>query len=214
MIENLVEQITRINDVNLSKIIVLDNGAHRNTIDRLSQNPIVEIVSCISLGIYTMWNIGIKKCLEENPDQIICIFNDDIVIDEKPNWFNDLFIPFSEEDVWATCANYSDFVGEKYYIEVSGTFKDNGFGGFCFAVTSNAYKSGLPFFDEKYNWWYGDDDFVHSIHHMNKKVTLSTEARINHINGGSQSVVQYSDDFNRRVEKDRIYYMDKWHARV
>jgi glycosyltransferase involved in cell wall biosynthesis len=214
MINNLVDQIIRINDANLKKIIILDNGAPSHVFESLAKSSIVEIIDCLSLGIYAMWNIGIKKCLIENPDQFICVFNDDIIIDEKQNWFSDLFIPFLDQDVWATCANYSDFVSENLYIEVSGTFKDGGFGGFCFALTPNAYRNGLDFFDENYNWWYGDDDFVQSIQSMHKKVTLSTGARIQHINGGSQSVVQYTNLFNEKVEKDKVYYLGKWHAAI
>lgn len=213
MINNLVDQILRVNNGNLKKIYILNNGASKDVIDQLCDKAFVEIVDCLSSGIYQMWNIGVKKCLTDDNNQSICIFNDDIIIHENDKWFDYLFSPFVEEENWATCANYSNLVRQEAYIEVSGTFKSGGFGGFCFAINPVAYQSGLDFFDENYNWWYGDDDFVHSIQKVNKKVTLSIRAKIDHINGGSQTVVQYTDSFNKKVAKDRVYYLDKWHAR-
>lgn len=210
---NLINQINRINDHCLDKIYILNNGAPENVIKEISTLPNVTVIDCINFGIYSMWNTGIKEVIKNSNNTYICIFNDDIIIHETNTWFYDLISPLFDDDVWASCANYKPYYSGSSYIDVTGTFKDDGFGGFCFAVDPQAYLSGLPLFDENYHWWYGDDDFVHSIHNKNKRTVLAVNAKIDHINGGSQSVTQYTPTFNEKVEKDRIYYMEKWHVR-
>jgi len=212
MIINLINQINTINDEQLDQIIVLDNGTSRNVLDQLQTLKNVVVINCISIGIYSMWNIGVKEVLKRNQNNYICIFNDDIIIEETSTWFEDLISPLFDDEVWASCANYDQRYSDQKYIEVTGTFKDGGFGGFCFAVDPKAYLNGLPLFDKNYYWWYGDDDFVHSIHRKKKKTVMSIGAKIQHINGGSQSITQYTNEFNEKVEKDKIYYLEKWHA--
>ena len=212
MIINLINQINNISDESLDQILVLDNGSPEYVIDELSKIKNVIVINCVNVGIYSMWNIGVKEVLKRNQNNYICIFNDDIIIEETNTWFYDLISPLFNDDVWASCANYNQRFSEEKYVEVTGTFKDNGFGGFCFVVDPKAYLNGLPLFDKNYYWWYGDDDFVHCIHRKKKKTVLSINAKIHHINGGSQSVTQYTPSFNEKVEKDRIYYLEKWHA--
>lgn len=212
MIISLLNQLNKLSNGVIRNIYVFDNGMPRQTLDKCFEIPNISIVNAANKGIYKMWNDGVKLSLQENDQDYIAIFNDDLNLLDRPDWFQNFFIPFQHDDVWATCANYSyksdDTVGFK---DVVGTFKDNGFAGFCFAVKGSAYLSGLPLFDERYEWWYGDDDFVHSVHKAGKRTTISLNAAINHINGGSQSTNQYTPEFNAKVEKDRNLYYAKWH---
>ena len=98
------------------------------------------------------------------------------------------------------------------YIEVAGTYKDNGFAGFCFAISSQVNFGKDEIFDSNYNWWYGDDDLVHNIHKFGKKTVMSIDALFTHIDGGSKSTGGYTSEFNSMVEQDRIYYMEKRHS--
>lgn len=212
MILFLLQQIVLINDDIIKNIYVYDNGMSPHVRLKCAEFG-VEIIDAIGDKIYSMWNKGVVKSLLDQDIDYICIFNDDLILDVRPNWFKDLIYPLSNENFWAACGNYNPQIhsSESNFTKVTGTYKDNGFAGFCFAVSREAYESGLPFFDERFNWWYGDDDFVHSVYKMGNSVVVSNKAQMIHIDGGSKSVVQYTPEFNAMVEQDRILYYRKWH---
>jgi GT2 family glycosyltransferase len=212
MIVNLLHQIRSINDNIIKNIYVFDNGMP-DTVRLKCLEFNVEIISSHGDRIYQMWNKGVVKSMQDEDIEYVCIFNDDLILDIKQDWFKSLLEPLKEESIWATCGNYNHYIHDENldYKQVTGTYKDNGFAGFCFAIAKDAFLSGLPFFDERFNWWYGDDDFVHNVHKLNKATAVSCKAKMVHIDGGSKTVVQYTPEFNQMVEEDRIYYMEKWH---
>jgi hypothetical protein len=212
MIVRLLSQILDINDDIIKNIYIYDNGMTEEVRNKCI-NFGIEVIDAHGQGIYSMWNSGVLKSLIDKDIGYICIFNDDLILDVRHNWFKDLLSPLDNEDVWATCGNYNYIIHNEdlEYKPVIGTYKNNGFAGFCFAVARKAYSNGLPLFDENYNWWYGDDDFVNTVYKNNKQAVLSIKANMIHIDGGSKSVVQYTPDFNRMVEQDRILYYRKWY---
>lgn len=211
MIVNLLCQINYINDPAVSKIVVFDNGMPEETLAAVVTIDKLKVVHAHGLGIYQMWNLGLAEA--KDTDYAV-ILNDDLILDpNNPSWFQTLTAPLGDPEIWASCGNYNTdwhpyAVGFK---EVQGTYKDHGFAGFCFAVKMQAFFEGLPLFDANYYWWYGDDDFVHNVHRLGKKTVLATDAVMHHIHGGSQTIVQYTPEFNEKVEQDRIYYLEKWH---
>lgn len=212
MVINLLHQINTMRKDLVRNIFLFDNGMSRDVLEQCCSIEKVSVINAHGKGIYQMWNMGIKLSIQSDQNDHIAIFNDDLELVDTGSWLEDFFAPLSEDDVWATSANYNYSNRSTLQSkDVSGTFKDNGFAGFCFAVRSDAYLKGLPLFDERYDWWYGDDDFVHSVHKAGKRTTMSLNAGIRHINGGSQSTVQYTDEFNQRVSKDRDLYFSKWH---
>lgn len=215
MVISLLNQLNELRGNLVNTVFLFDNGMPKEILDRCCQIPNVSIIKSYNTGIYQMWNAGIKLSLQAGSLDSIAIFNDDIQLINKSNWFEEFLSPFESDDVWATCANY-DYQHDlsPSFKDVIGTFKDRGFAGFCFAVKSEAYIQGLPLFDERYEWWYGDDDFVHSVHKAGKRTTMSLNAGIVHINGGSQSADQYTPAFNAKVARDRDLYFSKWHRAV
>jgi len=213
MIVNLLHQIRDINDDVIKNIYIFDNGMPESVRTQCLEFN-AEIIPSHGDGIHQMWNKGVIKCISDKDIEYICIFNDDLILDIKEDWFKSLLQPLRDANIWATCGNYNQDIHDESldYKQVTGTYKDNGFAGFCFAINKNAFLSGLPLFDEKFNWWYGDDDFVHNVNRLHKVTAVSCKAKMLHIDGGSKSVVQYTPEFNQMVEQDRMYYMEKWHA--
>ncbi len=222
MVIDLLQQITEMDDDAVRQVIVFDNGMDQATKDLCNFFPNIRVINAYHKNIYEMWNMGVKEVLSTHPNDYIAILNDDLLL-VSDRFFTKLVEPLDMmDDVWATCGNY-DVSGyamgkyrdiEDFYRYTTGTFKDGGFAGFCFAVKAEAYIHGLPLFEEKYHWWYGDDDFVHSIHKAQKRTTMSNLAVFEHIGGGSQSVVQYTPSFNEMVAKDQEVYMRKWHTHL
>lgn len=218
MIIDLLQQIAEIDDDVVRQVIVFDNGMDEETAKLCNIFPGVRVIDARGKGIYKMWNMGVKEVLTTFPDDYIAILNDDLQLMTQ-SFFTKLVEPLDMyEDIWAVCGNYNKELHphneDDIYKEVTGTFKDNGFAGFCFAVRANAFIKGLPLFEEDYYWWYGDDDLVHSVHKAGKRTVISLQADMIHIHNGSQTIVQYTPEFNERVAKDRDIYMRKWHSHV
>jgi len=219
---DLLQQITEQADDVVRDVYVFDNGMPENTRKDCAIFPDIKLIPAIGMGIYKMWNWGVVKSLRYNPTDYVAILNDDLTL-MTDNFFTKLIEPLDlHGDVYAVCGNYCargldprfspfEHDPDDYMLEVSGTYKDHGFAGFCFAVKGEAYLNGLPPFEEGYHWWYGDDDFVHCIHAMGKKTVVSLNAHLHHIDGGSQTVVQYTPEFNEKVAKDGELYRKKWH---
>ena len=216
MIVDLLQQIYELDDDIVRQVIVLDNGMDQDTLGLCRYFSYARIVDARGKSIYQMWNMGVKEVLTTHPGDYLVILNDDIIL-ETDAFFTKLVEPLDMyADIWATCGNYNKelhpYSEDDIAKDVTGTFKDNGFAGFCFAVKAEAFLNRLPLFEEKYFWWYGDDDFVHEVHKLNKRTTLSLQAIMTHINNGSQSIEQYTPSFNELVAKDREVYMRKWHG--
>jgi len=209
MIYNLVNQLNQQNE--FINLFVLDNIALGSKhVGRFGSDKIFEIPTS-GLGIYEQWNLGVKECLKNDDCESIVILNDDIVL-KCDNFLSKLVHPFEDPLIWASCANYDDRESDTEFTGVYGTYKDRGFAGFAFGVKASAYSEGLAFFDEQYNWWFGDDDFVHTVHSAGKETVMSIAAKVEHVNGGSQSTSQYTPEFNYLVEKDKALYLRKWHG--
>lgn len=211
MVISLLDYIEEEDEDILRTIFVLDNGMPEGTAKDCARFPHVKVIDCKGMKIYRMWNKGVQYSIRTKPTDYIAIFNDDIITNTG-NFLTNLVEPLDcHEDIWAACGNYDQRDCDDYYQEVTGTFKDGGFAGFCFAVKGEAYLNGLPLFEERYNWWYGDDDFLHNIHKLGKRAVMSRGAYMFHIGNGSNTIEQYTDEFNEMVAKDREIYMRKWH---
>lgn len=213
MIVDLLQQITEQDDDIVDNIYVMDNGMDSQTKKDCLMFPKVKIFNCPKLNIYQMWNLGIKYSLGNKEHNYIAILNDDLILCTVKDFFTQLVEPLDlYENIWGVCGNYDHRASDLICTEVTGTFKDNGFAGFCFAVPGRAYINGLPLFDERYNIWYGDDDLVHYIHKAGKRTVMSIAATMIHIKGGSNSFGDRSKLVNEENQKDTDIYMKKWHT--
>lgn len=212
MIIDLLQQLEEQDDEILRNIFVMDNGMPESTRRDCEMFKHVSVIRCHNLGIYEMWNKGVLKSMLVNPVDYIAIFNDDIIL-VADKFLTRLVEPLdTRDDVWASCGNYDQREFDHYYHRFPGTFKDGGFAGFCFAVKGEAYMMGLPLFETRYHWWYGDDDFVHEIEHAGKQAVMAQSAYMLHIDNGSKTIVQYTPEFNAKVAKDQEIYLKKWHS--
>lgn len=212
MIIELLQQLEEQQDEVLRAIYVIDNGMPEKTRDDCRMFKHVKIVDGKGLGIYQMWNLGVMLVRSVFPHDYIAVFNDDLILDVD-KFLSVLIEPLdNQEDIWAVCGNYDHRDFAHYYQELTGTYKDKGFAGFCFVVKGEAYADGLPFFEEAYHWWFGDDDFVHSVHKCGKSVAMTRDAWMTHIDNGSNTIVQYTPEFNEKVAVDQQIYNQKWHS--
>ncbi len=189
-------------------LFVLDNGSEDGTWDWLQCQPLavsVEPVDAVGLGIYAMWNLGIRLARQRAQLCDIAILNNDIQI--CPHFLDRLSAGLrSKPDLWAVSANYGaqPVEGLRY---VRGSFKTGGLAGFAFMARGEIFDRLS--FDEGFHWWYGDDDFVAQIESRGGRVGIVGSAAVEHVGGGGQTV-RYTRARLGAIERDRRRMWSKW----
>ena len=90
---------------------------------------------------------------------------------------------------------------------VASTFKNGGLAGFAFMVRGEVFDHLA--FDERFSWWYGEDDFVAAITAAGGRAGVVGEARVEHVRGGSQTI-RYTPEVLAAIERDRRRMWAKW----
>ncbi len=112
-------------------------------------------------SIYRMWNAGV----EMSSGDYIAILNDDITI--LPGTLPLMAAVLEASGTTRLGVVYPDQwapleggLPEKIVIQLTtGSARVGGMTGFCFM-----FRRGLMIpFDERYNWWFGDDQFEHDV---------------------------------------------------
>lgn len=190
------------------ELFVLDNGSDDGTWDwlrRQQEQGRLEAVAAPALGIYELWNLGVQLARKRDPDPNVAIFNNDLRI--GPRLLSRLAAGLrSAPDLCAVSPNY-DGRAVKGVQYVHSTFKRQGLAGFAFMARGAVFDQVS--FDETFEWWYGDDDFVAQLEARGGRVGIVGEASVEHIGGGAQTV-QYTRERLAAMERDRRRMWAKW----
>lgn len=191
-------------DNNVFKVVLVDNSTETSLlggtpvwapigtpvwapISRLKENGRVLLLNTNGLSIYAAWNIGIQ--MGDAEDEYVACLNDDLVLPAGS-------LAAAEAAFDSPCPQNAEWglIGLNYFEpngpvdatapvkEVVGTYRTTGFGGFAFVLPPDS-----PFADEKYNWWYGDDDLGERIKATGRKLGLATGAPVDHPAPGTSS---------------------------
>ena len=203
---NLVTQLAA--DGDYDELFVLDNGSDDGTwewLRRQQDQGRLEAVAAPGLGIYGLWNLGVDLARKRDPDANVAIFNNDLRI--GPGLLSGLATGLrSAPDLWAVSPNY-DGRSVKGVQYVQSTFKRRGLAGFAFMARGAIFDQVS--FDESFDWWYGDDDFVAQLEARGGRVGIVGEATVEHIGGGAQTV-RYTRERLAAMERDRRRMWAKW----
>jgi GT2 family glycosyltransferase len=189
-------------------LFVLDNGSRDGTAAWLRRQPVhkmIEPVDAAGMGIYRMWNLGVRLARDRHPTANVAILNNDIRI--GPQFLARLGAGLhSRPDLWVVSANYDHrpLRGVQY---VHSTFKRGGVAGFAFMTRGQIFDEVS--FDEGFRWWYGDDDFVAQVEAHGGRVGIVGGATVEHVGGGAQTI-QYTRQILADIERDRRRMWAKW----
>jgi hypothetical protein len=208
MTHNLLSALHRQGDV--AGIYVFDNGSTQYEVKetrRVAALTGAEVIMAEGKTIHQMWNEGHERILKHDANGQpfnIAVLNNDLRI--GPHFLlRQATALRADNELLAVCPNYDGRKGSGVQY-VTGTWGMGGMSGFAFMFKGEQFRTP---FDEKFKWWYGDDDFALRIFDAGKKVGLVYAATVEHLNGGSQTAKDHPLD--EICMADRAYFMEKHH---
>lgn len=215
---NLLDQLHK--QGGYDEIFVFDNAA--GTPDAFDGHPAATVIPAAGLNIHEMWNRGISEALTRNPRCNIAVLNNDIEV-------GDGFLQRLARGlralptIAAVCGNYDgrefpELVQQVRGIAAGREDGSGGFAGFAFMVRGEIFGAGCPMFDEQYEIWYGDNDFLLGLDAAGAVYGIVGDARVRHIDGGSKTAgdgqgKRLTDELAEAAERDRERFEAKWAGR-
>jgi len=151
-----------------TELWILDNSDAQNVRDHLVLDKKLHVRPCPDMGIYPMWNMAWDLAVKHYPSRVnVALLNDDIRIPE--NFIGTLAsaLRYDKEEWWCVYPNYhrtlADPVTDEGITATEGTYKHDGMSGWAFMFRGEIMYHGVPFVDENFVWWCGDDDFARQV---------------------------------------------------
>lgn len=132
-----------------------------------------------------MWNDGrnLSRIVSRDEPHNVAILNNDIIF--GPELITSMAEALRcDDEIWATYPDYLNANAPEQITYTKGTFKDHGLSGWAFLIKGEA---NIPFIDEQFIFWAGDQMIEEEIQRAGKKVGRVNGLRCEHIDGGSQS---------------------------
>jgi GT2 family glycosyltransferase len=220
-------------------IIILSNGKSERLIDLTKQTihsllesedcsiikfDILVLESCKSIKpyeypnaktIYPETEFGFHKYLNiglnETSNDLVCFCNNDLIFHK--GWASAILKSMQDESalesVGVFCPNFHVDKLDQIPDDINYGYK-NGvlFTGWCFLVKRSVFNK-VGKFDEKFNFWFADDDFRLSLEKHAIKHGLIKNARVTHIRSETLSTEKSRSQFKLQ-ESAKAYYNYKW----
>jgi GT2 family glycosyltransferase len=207
----------------VDRVFVYDNGSTDDTVEVVTEaakafpEGVVELIDATGWGFHKMWNDGIDRSLAYHPASAIAFLNNDLRIGKKA--LQEMRAQLvADERLAAVSANYDkrQWWGQVQRTQgiCAGRYDGTGgLAGFAFMVKGHLYATGqLPKFDEQFQLWYGDTDFVMELDTRGWWYGIVLRAEVEHVGGGSQSSGQRKD-LDKVVAADKVAFEAKWGGR-
>lgn len=198
-------------DPGVYEVNVYDNGHDKEGAEKLKlfcdSEDKINYVDTRGLTLHGQWNKALQYAKDNNPCTIT-LSNDDLRISDKmistvSNVIN------SNNDYWiAYPANVFQYNNQDPLV-TRGTKADGGMDGCCFMIKSQAFLEGLPFIDERFVYWGGDDDIARSVESIGKKQVRVNTVWVDHVNSATVTKPGF-EWMIEAVASDRILLKEKW----
>ena len=198
-------------DPGVYEVNIYDNGHDEEGAERLKlfcePEDKINYVDTRGLTLHGQWNKALQYAKDNHPCTIT-LSNDDLEISDMMVSTVSSVIN-SNNDYWiAYPANMSQHNNNKPLI-TKGTKADSGMDGCCFMIKSQAFVEGLPFIDERFVYWGGDDDIACNVEAMGKRQVRVNTVWVDHVNSATTSKPGF-EWMREAVASDRILLKEKW----
>jgi GT2 family glycosyltransferase len=194
-------------------VLIYDNGHEKNSATFLqsleSIDARIKYVDTRGLRIYGQWNLALRYAMFHAPSNII-ISNDDIAISDGLVSKLAKHIRSSEEFWIAYPALSNQFTGKPEITVTHGTAADGGMAGYCFMVKGECFSEGLPYVDERFLWWGGDDDLARNVEKLGKKQIRCHDASVHHDWSSTSRSAGFEWIYQEAIPKDIELLSEKW----
>jgi hypothetical protein len=198
-------------DKEIKEVWIYDNGHKEKDKDLLlsfaTDTDRVRYCDTRGLSLHGQWNKALKFALDNHPCNIV-LSNDDLDIEEGLVSKLSSELNSSDEYWIAYPANKLQYNNSGIQV-TRGTKADGGMDGSCFMIKSEAFNSGMPFVDERFVYWGGDDDIARNVEAMGKKQIRVNNTWSDHINESTSSRPEFKWMQDAK-ESDRILLKEKW----
>lgn len=153
-------------------------------------------------------NIGLQKSTSD----LICFSNNDLIF--QPNWFSEIlnasnnnnnilsFCPINIKSKWTPLSEYEK---KSYYL---GYRIRREFVGWCYVFKKEIFDTIIQF-DEKFSFYFQDDDLALTLQKYNISHALVPKSKIIHLGGKTSSKIS-TFNYKTRVVEDRKVFHNKW----
>lgn len=198
-------------DPGVYEVNIYDNGHDKEGAESLKffcePEDKINYVDTRGLTLHGQWNKALQYAKDNHPCTIT-LSNDDLEISDMMVSTVSSVINSSNNYWIAYPANMSQHSNNKPLI-TRGTKADRGMDGCCFMIKSQAFLEGLPFIDERFVYWGGDDDIARSVESMGKKQVRVNTVWVDHVNSATVSKPGF-EWMQEAVVSDRILLKEKW----
>ena len=146
-------------------------------------------------------NYGLQYCKND----FICITNNDVIYES--NTLNGLInsldkydsvSPWDNRDSWKFHETRNTYEGYRSTVHVTG---------WCIVTTKETLKKIGGTFDERFEFWYQDDDYSKSLQHHNLTHALIGDVAVYHLGQQSHKLL---DNIEQKTHGLAKVYLDKW----
>lgn len=194
------------------EVLIYDNGHDEDGAELLKAlegfDSRIKYVRTKGLSLHGQWNKALQYAADSSPSNIV-LSNDDIIICDF------LVTKLAEhirshESFWiAYPANRQQFTGRSEIKVTKGTKADGGMDGCCFMLRGEAFNEGLPFIDERFVYWGGDDDIARNVEKLGRQQIRVNEVFVDH-QESSTSTSPGFEWMQEAVANDRALLKEKW----
>lgn len=158
-----------------------------------------------AFGFNKYLNIGIR----ETENEYVCLCNNDLVF--RKNWARAILKVFNANNqIGSVCSACPDTHPKSGFELNSAPLEgyENLFSGWCFTIKRSILET-IGLFDEKFNFWYADSDYLNTLKVNNIKNFLAPSSHVIHLKGETTKHLSPKQLF-KLTQLPRLYFNYKW----
>ena len=171
-----------------------------------------QVIGAEGCHIHQMWNIGWRTALRDFGDQVLVAFvNNDISF--RPGLIEVLARAVLPNPIWVTFPDARARLADGVLMTgstraASGSKRHGGMTGHCFLIKGGIHTiGGLAMFDERFQCWYGDDDFAFRVERAGYQLHEVQGLPCDHVN---EATMVYRPEWASRRAADRNLFQALW----
>lgn len=153
-----------------------------------------------NLNLYATWNHALTLARKLNEPRL-AFLNDDLEL--APDALATAAALMTEDPTIAVCGLDYEHRDVTMLRRCTGSYRHHGIGGFAFIVD----PARVPDFDEGYEWWGGDEDFLNTAAAQGNHLAIADGCWVTHEGGVSADRNPWTEDAKVR---DRERFLHKW----